>query len=265
MEMIYKNKTGLLIKGLFDVQNEVGLGHAEEAYHQAYKVWLEEHNIPFTSKAPHELTVNGDIAYILFPDFVVWGCITIELKAVARQLRNEELVQLFDYLKYRGDRLGLLVNMGLDRVFVKRIIHENTQSEVCENIIAGNNEIAGDVMEIINKTRQSIKTVFEQHGTRYGRKITEKLICCSLHNIGLQFETAPIGSAYYHDKLINKSHLDCIIINRKLVLVFTALFDDNKFNISRGLSFMKTLELKCGLAVNFGKITLEITDLYHSQ
>lgn len=173
--MIYEDKTGLIRRGLFDVQNEVGLGRKEEVFHQAFHSWLEEQTIPHFSKKAHPLLLYGEVAHVLCPDFVVWDCISIEMKAVSRHLRDEERVQIFNYLKRREDKLGLLVNMGLDRVHVERIVYDRPCYEV----------------------------------------------------------------------------------------VFTALFDDNNFNIQRCRSFMKALGLNWGIAINFGKRKLEINGLSH--
>jgi GxxExxY protein len=109
--LIYEEKTEILRRCFFDVQNEVGLGRQEEDYHSACKMWGSNHTVPLTSKQPHPLSFHGQVALTLFPDLVAWDSITIELKAVPRSLRKTEFVQLFDYLKCRNDRLGLLVNM----------------------------------------------------------------------------------------------------------------------------------------------------------
>ena len=72
MTLIYEDKTELLRRCFFDVHNEVGLGRQEEAYHQACKLWFQEHGIPFASKPPHPLMLEDQEAYVLYPDFVVW-------------------------------------------------------------------------------------------------------------------------------------------------------------------------------------------------
>jgi len=62
-ELIYREKTEVLRKGLFDVQNEVGLGRDEGVYHRAFCQWLEAAAIPFASKPAHHLHVGDEIAY----------------------------------------------------------------------------------------------------------------------------------------------------------------------------------------------------------
>ncbi|MBI2478675.1 MAG: hypothetical protein HYV60_08590, partial [Planctomycetia bacterium] len=46
-----------------------------------------------------------------------------------------------------------------------------------------------------------------------------------------------------------------------MLLVHTALFDNNQFNLSRGLSYMKALGLPWGIAANFGRQIAEFTGL----
>jgi|ETNmetMinimDraft_26_1059896.scaffolds.fasta_scaffold31004_1 GxxExxY protein len=122
--MIHKDKTGLLIGGLFDVHNEVRQGRDEPDYHEAFKAWLEEERIPFMNKPLHELRLHGQVAHRMYPDFVAWDLIVIELKAKARDIRFGEFAQLFNYLKCRGGPLGLMANMGLDRVIHERVVFD---------------------------------------------------------------------------------------------------------------------------------------------
>ena len=52
-----------------------------------------------------------------------WDAVSVEIKAVSRRLNLSEWVQIRDYMKCRGESLGLLVNFGLDRVHVERVTH----------------------------------------------------------------------------------------------------------------------------------------------
>ena len=106
MSLLFEEETHLLRRCFFEVQNEVGRGRHEQAYHQACVLWFQEHRVPVVSKMPHRLILRGDEAHILFPDFVGWNAITVEVKSEPRHLNQTEFVQLFDYLKFRRDRLG---------------------------------------------------------------------------------------------------------------------------------------------------------------
>jgi hypothetical protein len=76
MGLVYEDRTRMLKKMFYEVQNEVGLGRQEEAYHQACVAWLNSESIPFKSKRPHPLMLGDHEAYSLHPDFVIWDSIT---------------------------------------------------------------------------------------------------------------------------------------------------------------------------------------------
>ncbi|MEX2608274.1 MAG: GxxExxY protein [Kiritimatiellia bacterium] len=112
MKLIHEDISYRIRGGLFDVQNEVGLGRDEEMYHKAFASWLCEHEIPFYSKPRHELRLFDTIAHVLYPDFVVADQVVVELKSRSSALKDGDKAQLVNYLKLRNDRLGLLVNMN---------------------------------------------------------------------------------------------------------------------------------------------------------
>jgi hypothetical protein len=70
MPLLLEKETHLLRRCFFEVQDEVGLGRHEEAYHRACWLWFEENRVPVVSKVPHRLLLRGDEAHVLFPDFV---------------------------------------------------------------------------------------------------------------------------------------------------------------------------------------------------
>ncbi len=259
--MIYEKETALLRGGLFEVQNEIGLGHHEEFYHKAMIIWLEQQNIPYTNKAPHPLLFDAEIAHTLHPDLVVWDKITIELKSVPRYLREPEQVQIFNYLKRRNDKLGLLVNMGLDRVHIERIIYDPSTGKRTEDWGYWNDHISGPVRDTGLRVREVLNKLYESHGTGYGTEVLGKLILFGLQKQGLRFVSSPKGTSRFHNQVMGETPFDCILVENQLLLVFTALFDNNRFNISRGLSFMKCLNISWGIAANFGKKEVQIKTL----
>ena len=186
MGLIYQDKTEILRRCFFDVQNEVGLGRQEEAYHAACKLWLSEHQVPFASKLPHLLLFQGQMAHTLHPDLVAWDSITIELKSVSRALRKTEFVQLFDYLKLRNDRLGLLVNLGLGRAQVERVVYERQATTLTEDWSYWSGKISGRAREIGIVVRDTLRAIYHEHQTGYGEEVVEKLIQCCPANQSIE-------------------------------------------------------------------------------
>jgi len=261
MNLLYEDKTEILRRCFFDVQNEVGLGRQEECYHQAYVICLKQLGVPYRSKPPHNLLLGGEVAHTLFPDFVAWDAITIELKAVPRKLAASERVQVFDYLKCRNDRLGLLVNMGLDRVHIERVVYDPPKHQLKENWRYWSGKISGRDRDVGAEVCAALRAIHEAHQTGYGEEVTEKLILFELRRRRMSFASAPLSKAYFRGHEVHESPLDCLVIEGCILLVYTALFDSNQFNISRGLSYLKALGLHWGVAANFGKEVAEFTGL----
>ena len=197
--------------------------------------------MPFASKSPHSLLLDGQEAYVLCPDFVVWDQITVELKAVLRNLGQPEFVQLFDYLKRRQDRLGLLVNFGLDRVQVERMAYDPQAANLVEDWQYWTGSIQDDDRAVGLAVRDALHAIFKAHGTGYGDEVLTRLMLCALRNARLGLSVSPTSKAHYRGVEVDESALDCIVVEGRILLSTTALFDTNQFSVSRGLSYMKTL------------------------
>ena len=201
------------------------------------------------------------MAHTLVPDFVVWDDITIELKAVPRSLRQAEFVQLFDYLKCRGDPLGLLVNMGLDRVHVQRIVYEEKPKQLIEDWDYWADAVEGRARKVGALIRDTLRDIFQTHTTGYGSEVLTKLILFGLARRGLATVESPTAKVVYKDVTLRESHVQCLLVEDSVVLTFAAQFDNNDFNINRGRSYLKALGKQWGVAANFGKSQAQITGI----
>ena len=72
---------------------------------------------------------------------------------------------------------------------------------------------------------------------------------------------SPVAAAYYGGLELRQSALDCLLVEGVILLTYTALFDDNNFNLNRGWSYLKALDLYWGIAANFGKSQAQLTGL----
>ncbi len=261
MSLVLEDKTKVLRRCYFDVQNRVGVGRDEEDYHMAVEHWLKENQVPFTSKQPHSLLLYGHVAHKLFPDIVAWNEITAELKSIPRSPGQAEFVQLFDYLKCRGDRLGLLVNMGLDRVHVKRIVYDPRPTHLEEDWKYWSGSIDGSAREVGVRVREVLRAAYNEHSTGYGDEVLRKLILFALSYQRLSVVEAPVARSYYGDIELRESALDCLVVEDVILLTYSALFDNNDFNMNRGRSYLKALDLHWGIAANFGKTRAQLTGL----
>ncbi|HKS37328.1 MAG TPA: GxxExxY protein [Verrucomicrobiae bacterium] len=111
-ELIYKDECYAIVGACFSVYKDKGCGFLEPVYQECMEIELAHLNIPFVPKPRLELSYRGRrLAKGYEPDFVCYGKIILELKAVER-LTDEHRAQVLNYLNATGFKLGLLVNFG---------------------------------------------------------------------------------------------------------------------------------------------------------
>ena len=84
---------------------------------------MYKRNIPFLSQSSITISYKGDgLAQTYRPDLICYGKIIVELKAV-KDICDEQLAQVFNYLKASDMRLALLANFGhYPKATIERII-----------------------------------------------------------------------------------------------------------------------------------------------
>lgn len=96
----------------FEVYREKGAGFVEPIYHECLMREFLLQKVAAVSEPELSVYYKGEILNKkLKPDFVCFGKIILELKAV-KVLADEHRAQVQNYLRATGFELGLLVNFG---------------------------------------------------------------------------------------------------------------------------------------------------------
>ena len=110
--MLYEELTYNIQGACFEVYKAMGCGFLESVYQESLEIEFSDRGIPFDSQKELDLEYKGKrLKQRYMPDFVCYGKIIIELKAVDK-IASEHKAQLLNYLHATGMRLGLLVNFG---------------------------------------------------------------------------------------------------------------------------------------------------------
>jgi GxxExxY protein len=121
-ELLYKEEVFKLVGLCMEIHREVGKGHDEIIYKDAFSVELNRGAIPFAREQKYEVNYKGVIlAHSYYADFVVWNKILFEAKAV-EELVDAHVRQVLNYLAASKLELGLLVNFGADSLEWKRVV-----------------------------------------------------------------------------------------------------------------------------------------------
>jgi GxxExxY protein len=105
-------RTFAIIGAAMEVHRHLGCGFAEPIYQAALEIEFTLRGIPFHRE--DEVTVfykDNELRNKYKPDFICFGEVIVELKALSRLGGTEEM-QVLNYLKATGFMAGLLLNFG---------------------------------------------------------------------------------------------------------------------------------------------------------
>ncbi|HSQ58577.1 MAG TPA: GxxExxY protein [Gemmata sp.] len=111
-----------VIGAAIEVHKQLGCGFLEAVYQEAMELELTARGIPFESQVEIAVRYKGQVLKTFYrADFVCFGAVVVELKALA-QLGNIEEAQVINYLKGTGFEIGLILNFGRTSLQSKRYI-----------------------------------------------------------------------------------------------------------------------------------------------
>ena len=110
--LLYKDEVFQIVGAAMEVHTKMGNGFLEPVYQESLEIELTLRKIPFESQQRLQLFYKEfELKKEYIPDFVCYGKIIVEIKALDR-LTNIEIAQLINYLHATKLRVGLLINFG---------------------------------------------------------------------------------------------------------------------------------------------------------
>ena len=117
-----------VIQSAFEVSNQLGVGFLESVYENALCVELEQQGIAYHQQKQLKVIYKGRDVGTFVADLVVEDKLLVELK-VASQLVHAHKAQVMNYLKATGLPVALLLNFGIPKLGVQRIVHQYKEIE----------------------------------------------------------------------------------------------------------------------------------------
>ncbi len=106
----------------YSVGNVLGAGFLERVYRNALAHELGKAGLTVEMEKPLQVLYDGIVVGDFFADLLIEGRVLVELKAVA-QLDDTHVAQCVNYLRATGLNLCLLINFGVPRVQIKRVVN----------------------------------------------------------------------------------------------------------------------------------------------
>ena len=118
--LLYSDLTDKIIACAYDVYNQLGFGFSEKVYENAMMIKLSQKGVKAVQQAPANVFFEGRLVGEYYIDIFAEEKVIVELKAVSELSKAHE-VQLVNYLKATGVKVGLLINFGEKLKIVRRV------------------------------------------------------------------------------------------------------------------------------------------------
>lgn len=121
---LYKELSYKIIGCFYEVYNELGPAHKEQIYHEALKIAFNGNSIEYEENKRVKLKFKGKEIGIYMPDFIIEDKIIVEIKSVLIMPKVFEK-QLYYYLRGTDYKVGYLVNLGSEKIDIRRRVYES--------------------------------------------------------------------------------------------------------------------------------------------
>lgn len=122
------SQTYAIIGAAMEVHRTLGCGFLEPVYQAALEVELGNRGVPFEREVEMPICYKTTSLGLTYrPDFVCYGDVLVELKALERLTKREE-AQMINYLVASRLSRGMLLNFGSPSLQFKRFVGPSDRS-----------------------------------------------------------------------------------------------------------------------------------------
>ena len=103
------------------VSNELGVGFLEKVYENALALEVRDTGLYAIQQGRMDVRYKGRLVGDFVADIIVERCVIVEVKAV-KKLEEIHFSQCLNYLRGTGLHICLLVNFGLPKAIIRRVV-----------------------------------------------------------------------------------------------------------------------------------------------
>ena len=122
-DIIYRNEYFKIKGAAIEVHKRLGSGFLEKVYQDELEIEFQLMGIPYEREKQIKVKYRGiELEHDFFADFLCYGKIVVELKAVSA-IEDIHKAQVLNYLHATEMDLGILINFGEPSLVTHRLIN----------------------------------------------------------------------------------------------------------------------------------------------
>ncbi|NCO55635.1 MAG: hypothetical protein COZ21_12210 [Bacteroidetes bacterium CG_4_10_14_3_um_filter_31_20] len=254
--MIYP-KTVYKIRGIvFDIFNNVVGNWSEDVFEEILKDALEDNDFSVEQQKEFEVYFKGNRVGLYRTDLIVDNKIIIELKVVP-EIYALHKAQIISYLKVTDLKLGILINFGGEKLFIKAYPNNVSNKKVINtNFDIHKNNLSDKDKNIIAPYLEMGKEILETLGPGYFHQIYRRSFWDELNRNNIGFEQIKYLELNYKGKIYGSKEVRFYKLN-ELLLSIVAVESLNELIVKKFSRYVKHYNCNNGLIINFNNTIVD--------
>ncbi len=121
-DLIFKELSYKLIGIAYKIDNQLGFGHTEKVYSEAFEKILAKDKLSFKRELYYPIKIDDKVITKRFLDFLIDDKIIVEVKT-GNYRAKDVFDQVAEYLKINSLKLGLIIRFNRDGVQIRRVVN----------------------------------------------------------------------------------------------------------------------------------------------
>ena len=246
----------------YEAFKTVGVGFDEISYHKVFHHSLLQAGLKASYKPPIHLDYLGEKIAEFEIDEIVEDKLIVELKAIRTNFIPENYAQVLTYLKITGLKIGLLINFGLHKAFVKRVIFDEQRQRDFESWDKGYFQDSSS-SKLVENIISLVRHIDKELGVGYHSKIYKMALSIELKRNKLAYDDNVCVDLKFEDLQLAPFEIDYWFIEKSILLgILAGQTKPGPYDRYRMRSYLKKLNLHRGLIVYWSTKNLQFFGIF---
>jgi GxxExxY protein len=248
-KIIHKDLSYLVRGVLIEVHKKLGCSLSEQFYQEAITYEFETLDVSCVAEKSFQVMYRGVSAGTYYVDhWIENGFIILEVK-VARQILPIHKAQALSYLKLTNADLAIVANFGSKLLEDQRLPNFFREQEVDLQVVQF--PACSISPWLVDKLNDALHRVHITLGSGFIHRVYRRALMIELEFQGVGYEDISQIQIYYKDQFLGVEDVKVIRVENEVLLAAFAVKEIHNGMVLKMNSYLKNLNVKVGLLVNF--------------